>query len=100
MSEGTVLQEPGKSIGDGRTVVTTAGTRVVLAIPTKYKEVSITAETDNTGTVVVGGNTVIAALATRRGTPLEPGDTCVLSSSEIYLDAMVSGDGVTFTYVN
>ena len=92
-----------KTIGDNRKVVTTAGTRVALAASTLVKTVIITAETDNTGDVVVGGATVEAALATRQGTPLDPGDSIILNIddlADIYLDSAVSGDGVTFTYLN
>ena len=88
------------TVTDGRKVVTTAGTRVALATSTACKEVVITAETDNTGIVVVGAAaTVIAAIATRTGVPLSAGDSIVLSSddlADIGLDSTVSGDGVTF----
>ena len=104
MAEGQILREPGKAIGDGRKIVTAAGTREALvASSVPCKEVAITAETDNTGSIVVGGNSVIAALATRQGTPLEPGDSVILKVSDlivVYLDSMISGDGVTFTYLN
>ena len=88
-------------IADGRKTVTTAGTRVTLASSTACKQVIITAETDNTGYVVVGGSTVVAALATRSGTPLNPGDSIAIeisNLSNVYLDAVVSTDGVTYTY--
>lgn len=85
---------------DGRKVVTTAGTRVALASSTACKEVVITAELDNTGVVAVGAAaTVVAALATRTGVPLNAGDSIVLqidNLADIGLDATVSGDGVTF----
>lgn len=88
------------TVTDGRTVVTTATTRVPLASSTACKEVIITAETDNTGIVVVGAAaTVVAALATRRGIPLNAGDSIVLQTdnlADIGLDSTVSGDGVTF----
>ena len=90
------------TIGDGRKVVTTAGTRVTLASSTACKQVAITAETDNTGIVVVGGSTVVATLATRQGVPLNPGDTITLdidNLADINLDSTVSGDGVTFLYL-
>ena len=90
-------------IDDGRKTVTTAGTAETLAVSTAAKAVIITAETDNTGYVVVGGSTVVAALATRRGTPLNAGDTVALeidNLADIYLDATVSGEGVTYTYSN
>lgn len=88
-------------IGDGRKVVTTAGTALALATTTPCKKVTITAETDNTGIIVVGGSTVVAALATRRGTPLNAGDSYEVDIddlADVYLDTTVSGDGVTFTY--
>lgn len=91
------------SIADGRKVVAIAGTRVQLASTTPCKRVTITAETDNTGVVVVGGPGVIASLATRVGIPLSAGDVYwedVTDLSLIWLDATVSGDGVTFVYTD
>ena len=89
-------------IGDGRKTVATAGTREALADSTTAKLVIITAETDNTGYVVVGGLTVVAALATRRGTPLNAGDSITLEVddlADVYLDVTVSGDGCTYLYL-
>lgn len=94
-------------IGDGRRVVTTAGSPVPLSVQSvAFRSVTITAETDNTGTIVVGADTVVAAQATRRGTPLAAGQALTFVATEdhvddlasIYLDATVDGDGVTFTY--
>ena len=90
------------AIGDGRKTVTAAGTREALAASTPAKLVIITAETDNTGLVVVGGSTVVAALATRQGTPLNAGDSITLeidNLADVYLDVTVSDDGVTYTYL-
>ena len=99
---GTVTSTSGiTGIADGRTVVTTAGTRVVLASSTSCKKVDITAETDNTGIIVVGGTTVVASLSTRRGVPLYAGDTYSIEIddlNDVNLDSTVSGDGVTYTY--
>jgi len=90
-------------IGDGLKVVATAASRVTLvAASTPAKVVIITAETDNTDYVVVGGSTVVALLATRQGTPLNAGDSITLLVDDlvdVYLDAVVSGEGVTFTYL-
>jgi hypothetical protein len=87
------------SVADGRAVVTAAGTREQFdALP--CRSVAITAETDNTGVVVIGGPTVVAALATRRGTPMSAGDTTIWAVDNMNLlwrDSTVSGDGVTFT---
>ena len=89
-------------IGDGRKVVASAGTRVSLvASATACCWVILAALEGNTGTVVVGGSTVIAASATRLGVPLNKGDSIGLSVTnlnEIYLDSTVDGEGVTFVY--
>ena len=89
-------------VGDGRKTVTAAGTAEALASSTTIKQVIITAETDNTDIVVVGGSTVVAAVGTRRGTPLYPGDTVIFDGddlAEFYIDSIVNGEGVTFTYL-
>ena len=86
---------------DGRKVVATAGTRVPLADPTPALFVIITGETDNTDFVTVGGERVIGALATREGTPLGAADGAGFfckDLSDFWLDAVVSGEGVTYTY--
>lgn len=92
------------TIADNRKVVTTAGTAVALSTSAaRVGSVAITAETDNTGLIVVGGSTVVAALATRRGVPLSPGDTITLDIdqlSDVYIDSTVNGDGVTFVYTS
>lgn len=99
--DGTTVGTTDSSVGDGRKVVATAGTAEALATSTSCKSVTITAETDNTGVISVGGSTVVAALATRRGTPLNAGDSMSIGIndlSKIYLDTTVNGDGVTYTY--
>ena len=91
------------TISDGRKVVASAGSRVTLASSTIAKLVIITAETDNTGLIVVGGSTVVAALATRQGIPLNAGDSVTLeiaNLADVYLDTTVNGDGVTYLYLN
>jgi len=62
--------------------------------------VAITAETDNTGVITVGGSAVVGALATRKGVPLAVGDSVTLpinNLSDVYLDTTVNGDGVTYS---
>lgn len=88
-------------IGDGRTTVTTAGTRVVLASSTSCKKVDIAALVGNTGIVVVGGSTVVASAGTRQGIPLYAGDIYSLeidNLNDVYLDSTVNGEGVSYTY--
>lgn len=90
------------AIGDGRKTVSTAGTaeRLDTREAIVYR-VIITAETDNTGIITVGSSTVVGALGTRRGVPLEAGDSVTFVNnrlSDIWLDTTVNGDGVTFLY--
>jgi uncharacterized protein YabE (DUF348 family) len=90
------------TIKDGRRVVATAGSRLALiAAYTPAKLVIITAETDNTGVIVVGGTTVVATVLTRQGIPLLAGDSVTLEVDDlikVYLDSTVTGDGVTYVY--
>ena len=94
----------GQGIGDGRQTVTTPGTRVQLsATSVVCKKIDIVAELDNTDVVVVGGSTCVAALATRRGVPLMPGDVLTVEISNlnlIYIDAVIATEGVTYAYTN
>src|SRR5690349_20962884 len=90
-----------QSLTSGRTTVTTGGTAVTLSSTNLegLDWVVITAETDNTGIITVGGSDVVAALATRKGIPLNAGDTISLevnNLSDVYLDTTVNGDGVTY----
>lgn len=89
------------SIGNGRKIVTTAGTAVSLASSTACKWVQVQAETDNTGVIVAGGSGVVASLSTRSGVALYAGVSQTLlcdDLADIYIDSTVSGDGVTFIY--
>ena len=90
------------NIQDNNQTVTTAGTRVQLnTTAIRCSKVTITARISNAGEVVVGGSTVVAAVATRRGTTLFQGDSVTLyvnDLSKIYVDAVTSGDRVEYTY--
>ena len=97
--DGVRLAGVSDSVADGRKVVASAGTRVQFD-PLVCRTASITAELGNTGVIVVGGPTVVAASGTRSGTPLSAGDTAIAAVSNmnlLYMDATVSGEGVTFT---
>ena len=91
------------NVRDGRKVVASAGTRERLVSGnTPCKMVLITAEIDNTSEVTLGDVTVVGALgATRRGTPLIAGQSVQMNIEDLYMlyiDAITSGDGVSFTY--
>jgi len=89
-------------VGDGVAVVTTAGTDVVLAASTACKLVIIQAQTDNTSKIAVGATGVDATVATGTGILLDPGDSITLpidNLADIYIDSLVNGEGVRFTYL-
>jgi hypothetical protein len=98
----SINDNPVGSFGDGRQTVAEAGKPVALTSATAgCAWVLITAETDNTGEIVVGGKTVVAKLEDRRGAPLEKGDSVTLPAGDlasVYIDTTVNGDGVTFLY--
>jgi hypothetical protein len=97
------MPTPSQNFKDGKMVVTTAGTRQQLASPAPCAKVFITAREDNSDNIVVGGVTVVAALgATRSGNVLSPNQSMTVEIddlSKIWLDAVVSGEGVTFSYL-
>lgn len=97
------------AIGEGSKSVATPGTAVPLvSSSTPCTKVIVTANmgsgdgvvVGNTGYVVVGGAGVVAAAATRKGTPLMNNSISIDIDdlNKIYLDAEVAEDGVTFTY--
>jgi len=89
------------ALGHGVTTVTTAGTDVVLAASTACKWVIIQAQTDNTNKIAVGAIGVDATIATGTGVVLDPGDSITLlvdNLADVYIDSLVNGEGVRYTY--
>ncbi len=89
-------------IGHGVMTVTTAGTDLVLASSTAAKVVIIQAQTDNTNAVAVGAAGVDATVATGTGILLYAGDSVTLeidNLADIFVDSLVSGEGVRYTYL-
>jgi hypothetical protein len=88
-------------IGHGVKTVTTAGTDLALATSTPCKKVTIQAQTDNTNIIAVGGSGVDATIATGTGVALYPGDVFELdidNLADVYIDSLVNGEGVRYTY--
>lgn len=88
------------SVGDGTATVTVAGTRVQLS-SVSIKRVLIQAHESNTGTLVVGGATCVAALVGRRGTALFATQSQLFQVSNLnllYIDSTVSGDKINYYY--
>lgn len=90
------------NLADGLQLVAAAGTaEALVSTSTPCRAVLIQARPENTGNVVVGSSTVVAASGTRRGIALVPGQSVTLrvtDLSELYVDAVVSGEGVSFVY--
>ncbi len=91
--------------GGGTKTVTTAGTAVTLtAANTIVKWVTIQALSSNTGTICVGGSSVLAA--SKNGTCLTAGQAAPMYNmpgfpydlSAIWIDSTVNGEGVSYTY--
>lgn len=84
---------------NGKTTVTTAGTRVVLAASTTCKSVTIKALSTNTGLVFVGSS----AVASTNGFQLAAGETIsmdIANLNTVNIDSAVSGEGVTYLGIN
>lgn len=93
-----------RTIGDGVKSVTTAGTAVQLtSSATACRVVRIQARVANSGNIAVGASTVVAAAGSERGIILVPGawaDFRITDVSKLYIDAAVSGEGVSYLYLN
>ncbi len=87
------------TILNGKTTVTTAGTRVVLAASTACKSVTIKSLSTNTGFIYVGNS----AVASTNGFQLLAGDSISLDISNlntVNIDSSVNGEGVSYLGVN
>jgi hypothetical protein len=97
------MNQPCTTIASGRTAVPTAGTPVQLASSsTPSVKVIITAGKNNTGNIYFGDSTVSASSSTPVGAYIVPGGSITLELndlSKIWLDAEVSGELVTYTYI-
>lgn len=96
-----ITEESGHgTVGDNTATVTTAGTRVQLP-SLAIKRVIIQAHESNTGTIVVGGSTVVAALVGRRGITLyntQSFEFKINNLNLLYIDSTASGDKITYYY--
>lgn len=80
---------------NGKTTVTTAGTRVPLAASTTCVSVTIKALATNTGIIYVGSSTV----ASSNGFELAAGDSVSLDIANlntVNIDSSVNGQGVSY----
>jgi len=89
-------------VGDGTKTVTTAGSRVQLSTTSvPCRRVWIQASSANTGVIVVGSVTCVAAEATRQGLALWPTQGSFFNVDNLnllYLDATANTQSVNFFY--
>lgn len=89
------------NIGDGLQLIAASGTAEALGSSTPCRLVVVSARPENTDVVVVGASTVVAAAGTRRGISLSPGQSVSLRVTDIanlFVDAVVTGEGVSYVY--
>lgn len=85
-------------IVSGRHVCAAAGTPDQFPSQAMAR-VDMTAETSNTGLVLIGDASVDESSGTRAGVPLEPGDSYSVeidNLNALYIDSKISGDGVSY----
>lgn len=95
-------QEGHGTVGDGIRTVTTAGTRVQLSTSSvSCKRLVIQSLSSNTGVMVVGSVTCVAAEATRQGVALWPtqrAEFYVNNLNLLYIDSTVNGEKAHYFY--
>jgi len=103
------LSNPGTGLGGGRKIVSSAGVAEQMAEPGRHvgpkcAAVAITAESDNTGLIGVGGSDVVVAAGeqTNALALLNAGDTLTLEIADpslLFVDATVDGEGVSYGFI-
>lgn len=101
---GSVRPDGSTQISAGRKTITSAGTaEALVSSTTTAKRVIISALTDNTDVCYVGNSAAKATDNAEVGIPLYASNTIELYVADlknIYIDARVSGEGVTYYYEN
>lgn len=99
---GEVIEDSFRNIVSGNATVATAGVSVQLSNTSQEcKRLDVTANYNNTDIVTVGGTGVVGAQTGRKGVPIASGNTYTFTAtdlSQVWIDSVHSGDGVTFNY--
>lgn len=85
-------------LGNGSTNNVTSGVAVPLSSSTSTASVTVRAKSTNTGKIYVGSSSVSAS----NGFQLAASETVsadINNLNKIYIDAAVSGEGVTYIYI-
>jgi hypothetical protein len=94
-----VIILPYTVIGNGRTVVPSAGTAVPLSTSTAVKTITIRALNSNTGKVYVGSSSVNSS----NGFQCMPDETISIDFNNlgnVYIDVDNSGEGVSYIWLS
>lgn len=92
---------PPTTLAGGRKTVTTPGTAEAIGSTTSVKRVHVASLTTNTSYVYVGGSDAKATAGSQNGIPLIGGGSWTFEIDDIadvFIDALVAGEGVSFTY--
>jgi len=91
-----------RTVGDGVKSNVTAGTALQLSSSSiACRRVIVQARVANTGNIAVGASTVVATAGAERGIVLVPGGSYIFNVTDVnklYIDAAVSGEGVSYIY--
>jgi hypothetical protein len=94
-----LVSDTAATLTNGRKTVASAGTAEAIRATLVCKWVTVTALPTNTAQVNVGASGVLATSGTQTGIPLSPGDSTTLTVADaaiVFVDAAVSGQGVSF----
>ena len=90
------------AIVSSRKVTAAAGTAIVLGTSLPCREVQVTALPTNTSYIAVGGTATLATAGSEAGVILAPGQGAVFTVSNVnvlYVDSLVTGEGLSFNYL-
>lgn len=90
---------PPTILASGEKDITTAGTREALGGDIACRQVIMTAKTDNTNYIYIGGNNVSSTIFMKRLLAGEEFTVAIDNLSKVYLDVAVNGEGVTYGYL-
>ena len=99
---GAPISEGYRSLISGNVTVTTSGTPVPLSVASvQAKRLDVTADYNNTGTIVIGGSGVVGPSVGRKGVPLPAGNTYtfyITDLSLVWADADTNGQKASYNY--
>jgi hypothetical protein len=95
--------ETARRIISGRKVITSAGVPVQLLSEETYcYKIHLSADTGSNGIIVFGDSSIVATEGSQQGAVLiggnPPIEIIIDDVSKVWVDGVVNGDAVTFTY--